>query len=137
MEKERRINGSFEIENYKDSEKKGSDGSDNGGLNNNTIPFYKLFCFADSLDVVLMVIGTIGALGNGMGMPLLSMLFGDLIDSFGKADQHNVLHLVTQVKHIFYQFKLYQFWSVFKKMAFSFFILLNYFNLLTYYLNHK
>ncbi|CAN6445520.1 unnamed protein product [Victoria cruziana] len=97
MEKERRINGSFEIENYKDSEKKGSDGSDNGGLNNNTIPFYKLFCFADSLDVVLMVIGTIGALGNGMGMPLLSMLFGDLIDSFGKADQHNVLHLVTQV----------------------------------------
>ncbi|XP_031490563.1 ABC transporter B family member 11-like [Nymphaea colorata] len=96
MEKENHINGSFEIEDYKDSKKEEREGGGNGGLNN-TIPFYKLFSFADSLDVMLMVIGTVGALGNGMGMPLLSMLFGDLIDSFGKADQHNVLHMVTKV----------------------------------------
>ncbi|WCJ22610.1 ABC transporter B family member 11 [Euphorbia peplus] len=49
----------------------------------NTIPFFKLFSFADSGDVVLMLLGTIGAVGNGVSMPLMSILMGEMINSFG------------------------------------------------------
>ncbi|KAK0582248.1 hypothetical protein LWI29_023393 [Acer saccharum] len=50
----------------------------------NTVPFQKLFTFADSTDVALMIIGTIGALGNGLSMPLAALIFGELTDSFGQ-----------------------------------------------------
>ncbi|RDX69267.1 ABC transporter B family member 21, partial [Mucuna pruriens] len=48
-----------------------------------TVPYHRLFLFADSTDIILMVVGTIGAIGNGLGMPLMTLLFGQLIDSFG------------------------------------------------------
>ncbi|XP_010271025.1 PREDICTED: ABC transporter B family member 11-like isoform X2 [Nelumbo nucifera] len=64
----------------------------------NTVPYYKLFAFADSKDVVLMVIGTIGALGNGTSLPLMTVLFGELVDSFGQnANNNNVVHVVSKV----------------------------------------
>ncbi|KAK4847575.1 hypothetical protein QYF36_003452 [Acer negundo] len=50
----------------------------------NTVPFQKLFTFADSTDAALMIIGTIGALGNGLSMPLAALIFGQLTDSFGQ-----------------------------------------------------
>ncbi|XP_074358539.1 ABC transporter B family member 4-like [Apium graveolens] len=48
------------------------------------VPFYKLFSFADSTDVILMIIGTISAIGNGICLPMLSILFGELTDAFGR-----------------------------------------------------
>lgn len=48
------------------------------------VPFYKLFSFADSTDVILMIIGTISAIGNGVCLPMLSILFGELTDAFGR-----------------------------------------------------
>ncbi|KAK7337590.1 hypothetical protein VNO77_18172 [Canavalia gladiata] len=48
-----------------------------------TVPYHRLFSFADNTDIILMVVGTIGAIGNGMGMPLMTLLFGQMIDSFG------------------------------------------------------
>ncbi|XVE77403.1 hypothetical protein DITRI_Ditri13aG0059800 [Diplodiscus trichospermus] len=56
-----------------------------------TVPFYKLFAFADSKDVCLMIIGTIGAVGNGLCMPLLTILFGDVIDAFGQSQRNDQL----------------------------------------------
>ncbi|CAD5311532.1 unnamed protein product [Arabidopsis thaliana] len=53
-----------------------------------TVPLYKLFAFADSFDVFLMICGSLGAIGNGVCLPLMTLLFGDLIDSFGK-NQNN------------------------------------------------
>ncbi|KAK7397026.1 hypothetical protein VNO78_18191 [Psophocarpus tetragonolobus] len=47
------------------------------------VPYHRLFSFADSTDIILMAVGTIGAIGNGLGMPLMTLLFGELIDSFG------------------------------------------------------
>eukprot|EP00258_Populus_trichocarpa_P025344 XP_024441363.1 ABC transporter B family member 11 isoform X2 [Populus trichocarpa] len=63
-----------------------------------TVPFPKLFSFADSTDTVLMIIGSIGAVGNGISLPLMSILLGDVINSFGQ-NQHNenVVHLVSKV----------------------------------------
>ncbi|EFJ10214.1 hypothetical protein SELMODRAFT_184079 [Selaginella moellendorffii] len=48
------------------------------------VPIFKLFSFADWMDVLLMVLGTAGAVANGMTMPLMAIVFGELTDSFGQ-----------------------------------------------------
>ncbi|KAK1406637.1 hypothetical protein QVD17_42119 [Tagetes erecta] len=64
----------------------------------NIVPFYKLFAFADVTDYVLMIFGTVGAIGNGMCMPLMAVLYGDLLNSFGEnQNTDDVLHAVTKV----------------------------------------
>ncbi|KAL2535445.1 ABC transporter B family member 4 [Forsythia ovata] len=63
----------------------------------NAIPFYKLFTFADSKDIMLMIVGTIGAIGNGLCMPLMTILFGELIDSFGQTQTEHVVSVVSKV----------------------------------------
>lgn len=75
-----------------DSEKSGK--QDDGKY---AVPFYKLFAFADSTDIVLMFLGTAGAVANGVALPLMTVLFGDLINSFGAADSHDVVHRVSKV----------------------------------------
>ncbi|XP_011005954.1 PREDICTED: ABC transporter B family member 4-like [Populus euphratica] len=63
-----------------------------------TVPFIKLFSFADTKDIFLMILGTVGAIGNGASLPIMSILFGDLINAFGK-NQNNkdVVDLVSKV----------------------------------------
>ncbi|PKI36032.1 hypothetical protein CRG98_043607 [Punica granatum] len=62
------------------------------------VPFYRLFSFADSLDCTLMVVGTVGAVGSGICLPLMTVIFGELLDSFGGAgDTKVVLHNVSMV----------------------------------------
>ncbi|XP_039007564.1 ABC transporter B family member 4-like [Hibiscus syriacus] len=64
----------------------------------NTVPFYKMFSFADSKDILLMIIGTTAAVGNGLSMPLMTVLFGNLIDSFGNNQSNgNVVEAVSKV----------------------------------------
>ena len=64
----------------------------------NTVPFYKLFAFADRTDYMLMFAGTVGAVGNGVCMPLMTILFGDLINSFGDNQGNNdVVKAVSKV----------------------------------------
>ncbi|CAI9785561.1 unnamed protein product [Fraxinus pennsylvanica] len=63
----------------------------------NAIPFYKLFTFADSKDKILMIVGTIGAIGNGLCLPLMTILFGELIDSFGQTQTADVVSVVSKV----------------------------------------
>ncbi|WCJ22611.1 ABC transporter B family member 11 [Euphorbia peplus] len=64
----------------------------------NTIPFFKLFSFADSFDVLLMIVGTIGAVGNGVSMPLMSLLMGEMVNSFGSnQNDEEVVELVSEV----------------------------------------
>ncbi|ESW35236.1 hypothetical protein PHAVU_001G218000 [Phaseolus vulgaris] len=62
------------------------------------VPYHRLFLFADSTDIILMVVGTIGAIGNGLGMPLMTFIFGELIDTFGKNQfGSNVVKQVSKV----------------------------------------
>ncbi|KAI6672600.1 hypothetical protein NL676_000506 [Syzygium grande] len=64
----------------------------------NTVPFHKLFLFADFIDMFLMLVGTIGAVCNGLGLPLMTVLFGQLIDSFGiNQNNGNLVHRVSKV----------------------------------------
>ncbi|CAN0888829.1 ABC transporter B family member 11 [Linum grandiflorum] len=69
--------------------------SKNGG-GAKTVPFTKLFSFADRTDVVLMVIGTIGSLGNGLAMPLMTIIMGQTINSFGM-NNTDVVHAISKV----------------------------------------
>ncbi|XP_061995041.1 ABC transporter B family member 21-like isoform X2 [Rosa rugosa] len=62
-------------ENRLDTSKSKEDGT-------KTVPLYKLFSFADSMDYLLMSVGTISAIGNGLCMPLMAIVFGDLLTSF-------------------------------------------------------
>lgn len=61
------------------------------------VAFHRLFAFADARDMLLMAVGTVTAVGNGMSMPLMTLIFGEIIDAFGYADTNTVLHKVTQV----------------------------------------
>ncbi|XWS46385.1 hypothetical protein CRYUN_Cryun14cG0061200 [Craigia yunnanensis] len=72
--------------------------SSKGDEKTNMVPFYKLFAFADSKDVLLMIIGTISAVGNGVCMPLMTILFGDLVDAFGQNQSNDqVVDVVSEV----------------------------------------
>lgn len=62
-----------------------------------TVPFFKLFYFSDSWDKILMVVGTLGAIGNGMNQPLMALLFGELADAFGRTQTESVLPVVCRV----------------------------------------
>lgn len=63
------------------------------------VSFYKLFSYADRWDYMLMIVGSIGAIGNGVSMPLMTLIFGDLTNAFGN-NQNNlsvVVHAVSKV----------------------------------------
>ncbi|KAI6672602.1 hypothetical protein NL676_000508 [Syzygium grande] len=64
----------------------------------NSVLFYKLFLFADFTDFFFMLVDTMGAVCNGLGLPLMTVLIGQLIGSFG-TNQHNknVVHLVSKI----------------------------------------
>ncbi|KAK4256196.1 hypothetical protein QN277_009093 [Acacia crassicarpa] len=53
-----------------------------------TVPFHKLFSFADYTDILLMIAGTIGGIRNGMALPLMMLLIGKMINAFGN-NQHS------------------------------------------------
>ncbi|KAK4406878.1 ABC transporter B family member 11 [Sesamum angolense] len=64
---------------------------------NAAVPFYKLFIFSDWWDKLLMLLGTIGAIGNGLNSPLMALLFGELADAFGTSQNDKVLPVVCKV----------------------------------------
>lgn len=64
---------------------------------NQKVPFYKLFNFADRLDVTLMIIGTISAVANGLSQPLMTLIFGKLINAFGGSDPSAIVKQVSKV----------------------------------------
>ncbi|CAA2957191.1 ABC transporter B family member 9-like [Olea europaea var. sylvestris] len=61
------------------------------------VPFYKLFSFADRLDVLLIIVGSISAVGNGLAQPIMTLIFGQLINSFAGTDQKHVVHEVSKI----------------------------------------
>ncbi|EGZ10289.1 multidrug resistance protein ABC superfamily [Phytophthora sojae] len=51
------------------------------------VPLLELFCFADSTDKLLMAVGTLGAICAGALRPVMVLLFGSLINSFGSTSE--------------------------------------------------
>lgn len=65
-----------------------------------SLPFFKLFSFADKFDYLLMITGTLGAIVHGSSMPVFFLLFGEMVNGFGKnqMDLHQMTHEVSRVK---------------------------------------
>ena len=92
MEGDISVNGDPNINNNHDSKKR--DDKDEPAK---TVPLYKLFSFADPLDNLLMFLGTVGAIGNGVSIPLTILMFGNMINAFGGTENSNVVDEVSKV----------------------------------------
>lgn len=68
------------------------------------VPFYKLFSFADSIDKILMIVGSIGAIGNALCMPIATILYGELVDSFDQTQTKLLVSVVSKVPIFFFFF---------------------------------
>ncbi|GJM93456.1 hypothetical protein PR202_ga10014 [Eleusine coracana subsp. coracana] len=60
------------------------------------VSFTGLFRYADGTDVLLMLVGTVAALANGISQPLMTVIFGQMINAFGDATIDNVLSRVNE-----------------------------------------
>ncbi|EEC73043.1 ABC transporter B family member 9 [Oryza sativa Japonica Group] len=73
----------------------GAGGGGGGGAKR--VPMRRLFTFADRLDAALMAVGGVAAVANGVAMPFLAFLIGELVDAFGAADRAHVVHVVSKI----------------------------------------
>ena len=95
-----RVEGHENIQGKKTNKKQDSEKSREKDKNKKKVPFYKLFTFADSLDQLLMFVGTIACIGSGISLPLMSIIVGDIIDAFGvNLNTKQLVHEVSKVIH--------------------------------------
>lgn len=66
-----------------------------------SLPFYKLFSFADKYDWVLMILGSVGAVIHGSSMPVFFLLFGEMVNGFGK-NQSDLTTMTQEVSKVFF-----------------------------------
>jgi ATP-binding cassette subfamily B (MDR/TAP) protein 1 len=71
------------------------------------VPLYRLFAFADRTDALLMAVGAVMAVANGMAQPTMTFIFGDVIDAFGSSASPDVLHRVVKVRATFNSYTSY------------------------------
>jgi ATP-binding cassette subfamily B (MDR/TAP) protein 1 len=65
------------------------------------VPFHGLFKKADVTDVMLMLVGTVAALGSGMSQVVMTIIFGRMVDAFGGATPDTILPRVNKVPFCF------------------------------------
>lgn len=65
-----------------------------------SLPFYQLFSFADKLDWLLMISGSIGAIIHGSSMPVFFLLFGEMVNGFGK-NQSDLKKMTDEVSKVY------------------------------------
>ena len=73
--------------------KKKEEGAEHG----KRVSFTGLFRYADATDLLLMLVGMVAALANGLSQPRMTVIFGDLIDAFGGSTTGDVLQRVNKV----------------------------------------
>ncbi|WCJ27550.1 ABC transporter family protein [Euphorbia peplus] len=68
-------------------------------IRNNVLPFKKLLSYADTMDWVLMGLGTLGAIVHGLAQPVGYLLLGKALDAFGHNlfDVHAMVHAIDQI----------------------------------------
>lgn len=66
-----------------------------------TLPFYQLFTFADKYDYLLMSVGSLGAIIHGSSMPVFFLLFGEMVNGFGK-NQSDLQTMTNEVSKVIF-----------------------------------
>eukprot|EP00250_Pteridium_aquilinum_P022329 c25352_g1_i4 orf=3-1601(-) len=62
-----------------------------------TVPFHKLFSYADAWDYILMIVGALAAGAHGASLPVFFIYFSKLLQTIGGANQYSsFVHDVTQ-----------------------------------------
>ncbi|CAO1947832.1 unnamed protein product [Urochloa humidicola] len=69
----------------RDGEEKEEKKGNGGDAGEKRVSFTGLFRYADGTDVLLMLLGTVGALANGVTQPIMTVIFGQVIEAFGGA----------------------------------------------------
>ena len=64
-----------------------------------SLPFLQLFAFADKYDWFLMTLGSLGAVVHGSSMPVFFLLFGEMVNGFGK-NQFNFHKMTSEVTKV-------------------------------------
>ena len=64
-----------------------------------SLPFYQLFSFADKFDWILMISGSLGAIVHGSSMPVFFLLFGEMVNGFGK-NQSDLKTMTNEVAKV-------------------------------------
>lgn len=90
----------------KEMEKENADMHDQRDLkkSKNDVPYYKLFAFADSADYIFMVVGMLAAVGHGLALPFMTVVFNDVINTFGKTTDSQIVHQVSKVSNFSFLF---------------------------------
>lgn len=65
-----------------------------------SLPFFKLFSFADKYDWLLMAGGSLGAVIHGSAMPVFFLLFGEMVNGFGK-NQSDMKKMTEEVSKVY------------------------------------
>lgn len=58
-----------------------------------------MFRYADTIDKLLMLFGTLGSIGNGLMLPLLMVILSGLINAYGHVNPEStdLIHIVDEV----------------------------------------
>jgi len=80
--------------------KEGGEGAEGSAAPPEMTTHREMYRFSDGIDTLLLVIGVIGGIAGGLVMPLFSIVFGELIDSF---DPRNALDFMGLIE----KFSLY------------------------------
>jgi hypothetical protein len=75
----------------------GGGGGGGGAAKAKAVPMHRLFAFADRRDAAMMAVGAAAAVANGLAMPFLTFIMGDLVDAFGAVDRAGIVHVVSKV----------------------------------------
>ncbi|KAK9761506.1 hypothetical protein K7432_013549 [Basidiobolus ranarum] len=71
------------------------------------VSYFKLYRFADSWDVTCIILGTICAIGCGVGQPLVAQLMGDVINGItGEFNPDTVKEQVAALREIVIKFSI-------------------------------
>lgn len=98
LQRSRRVETLRTSQTTQDGENKNKDSVSIG-----SVPFWKLFSFADRLDFILIALGTLGACVHGAAIPIFFLVFGRVINAFGAyhAETAKMSNEVSQVFHRF------------------------------------
>lgn len=55
-----------------------------------SVPLWELFSYADTTDICLVALGTLGAIGDGMAQPGVLIILSDLIDVLGPQGSNTI-----------------------------------------------